>query len=92
MGLSRRDDTREPLIFEFDEPPGLCGENKGANPAEYLLVALSGFLTTSMVAHAAAKDITLEEVSSRYEGDLDLQGFIGLSEEGRWDIRYPGIL
>ena len=48
---------------------------------EYLLVALSGCLTTSLVAHAAARGITLEKVSSRYEGDLDLRGFLGLSEE-----------
>lgn len=48
---------------------------------EYLLVALSGCLTTSLVAHAAAKDLALRKVSSPYEGDLDLRGFLGLSEE-----------
>jgi uncharacterized OsmC-like protein len=80
-GALKEDDTRDPLVFELDEPPVLCGENKGANPVEYLLVALSGCLTTSLVAHAAAKDITLENVSSRYEGDLDLQGFLGLSDQ-----------
>ena len=72
---------RELLVFDLDEPPVLCGENLGANPVEYLLVALSGCLTTSLVAHAAARGITLEKVSSRYEGDLDLRGFLGLSEE-----------
>ena len=46
-----------------------------------LLVALSGCLTTSLVAHAAAKGIEVNKVESRYEGDLDLQGFLGLSEE-----------
>lgn len=80
-GALQEDDTREPLVFELDEPPVLCGENKGANPVEYLLVALSGCLTTSLVAHAAAKEVTLEKVSSRYEGDLDLQGFLGLSDQ-----------
>jgi uncharacterized OsmC-like protein len=53
----------------------------GANPVEYLLVALSGCLTTSLVAHAAAKGIALKKVTSRYEGDLDLRGFLGLSPE-----------
>ena len=46
-----------------------------------LLAALSGCLTTSLVAHAAAKGISVQKVHSRYEGDLDLQGFLGLSEE-----------
>jgi uncharacterized OsmC-like protein len=80
-GAFQEDDSRDPMVFDLDEPPVLCGENKGANPVEYLLVALSGCLTTSMVAHAAAKGIILEKVSSRYEGDLDLRGFLGLSEE-----------
>jgi uncharacterized OsmC-like protein len=80
-GALQEDDSREPLIFEIDEPPVLCGLNLGANPVEYLLAALSGCLTTSMVAHAAARGIELKKVESRYEGDLDLQGFLGLSEE-----------
>ena len=80
-GALQEDDTRDPLIFELDEPPVLCGKNLGANPVEYLLVALSGCLTTSLVAHAAAKGIEVNKVESRYEGDLDLQGFLGLSEE-----------
>jgi len=80
-GALQEDDTRDPLIFELDEPPVLCGKNLGANPVEYLLVALSGCLTTSLVAHAAAKGIAVKKVESRYEGDLDLQGFLGLSDE-----------
>jgi uncharacterized OsmC-like protein len=81
FGALKEDDTRDPLIFELDEPPVLCGKNLGANPVEYLLVALSGCLTTSLVAHAAAKGIEVKKVESRYEGDLDLQGFLGLSDE-----------
>jgi uncharacterized OsmC-like protein len=33
-----------------------------------------------MIAHAAARGIKIRSVESRYEGDLDLQGFLGLSE------------
>jgi len=68
------------MTFEIDEPPVLLGDNKGANPVEYLLVGLSGCLTTAMVAHAAARGIELKSVSSHLEGDLDVQGFLGLSE------------
>lgn len=69
------------MDFDLDEPPVLCGKNLGANPVEYLLVALSGCLTTSLVAHAAARGVKVKKVESRYEGDLDLRGFLGLSEE-----------
>lgn len=80
-GALQEDDSRDPIVFEIDEPPVLCGENLGANPVEYLLVALSGCLTTSLIAHSAARGIEIKKVESRYEGELDLQGFLGLSEE-----------
>jgi uncharacterized OsmC-like protein len=48
---------------------------------EYLLVALSGCLTTSLIAHATAKGIDIKAVESRYEGDIDLRGFLGVAPE-----------
>jgi uncharacterized OsmC-like protein len=80
-GALKEDSSRDQLIFEMDEPPVLCGQNIGANPVEYFLVALSGCLTTSLVAHSAARGIVIKGVESRYEGDLDLRGFLGLSED-----------
>ena len=79
-GALQEDNSREPLIYEIDEPPVLLGENKGANPVEYLLVGLSGCMTTALVAHAAARGIEIKSVTSSLEGDLDVQGFLGLSE------------
>lgn len=64
--------------FQADEPPVLLGEDRGANPVEFLLTALSSCLTTSLVYHAAANGIEIESVESNYEGDIDLQGFLGL--------------
>ena len=80
FGALKEDDTRKPIVFELDEPPVLLGKNEGANPVEYLLAALSGCLTTSLVAHASAKGIEIQGIESRYEGDIDLRGFLGLSE------------
>lgn len=80
-GALKEDTSRAPMIFELDEPPVLLGKNQGANPVEYLLVALSGCLTTSMIAHAAAKGIEIKGVQSRYEGDIDLRAFLGISED-----------
>ena len=80
-GVLENDDTRPPVDYDMDEPPVLLGHNEGRNPVEYLLVALSGCLTTSLVAHSSAKGIKINAVSSRYEGDIDLRGFLGLSEE-----------
>lgn len=78
-----------PFVFDKDEPPVLLGEDIGANPVEYLLAALAGCVTTGLVYHAAAKGIELEEVESTYEGDLDLRGFLGMTDEVR--NGYEGI-
>jgi uncharacterized OsmC-like protein len=80
-GALQEDTSREAMTFEIDEPPVLCGSNQGANPVEYLLVALSGCLTTTLVAHAAARGISLKAIRSRYEGDIDLRGFLGIAED-----------
>ena len=76
--------TREtPFVFQKDEPPVLLGQDAGANPVEYLFAALAGCVTTGLVYHAAAKGIELDEVESTYEGDLDLRGFLGMTNEVR---------
>ncbi|TNF50583.1 OsmC family peroxiredoxin, partial [bacterium] len=40
-----------------------------------------GCLTTTLIAHSAALGVKINKVESRYEGDIDLQGFLGISEE-----------
>ncbi len=75
----QRDTSRQkPMSFEEDEPPVLLGGNRGANPVEYVLIGLSGCLTTALVAHAAARGIKLKSVESHLEGDLDVRGFLGM--------------
>ena len=79
-GAGKEDDTRSrPYVFACDEPRVLLGGDRAANPVEYLLHALAGCLTTTMVMHAASRGIAVESVGSELEGDLDLHGFLGLS-------------
>jgi len=80
-GLAQEDSSRkEPFILDADEPPVLLGENSAPNPVEYLLTALAACVTSSMVIHAAAKGIKLEQVESSVEGDIDVRGFLGLDD------------
>lgn len=71
----------EPFELDADEPEILLGQDTGPNPVEYLLTALAGCLTSSLVYHAAAKGVRVRGVESRLEGDLDLRGFLGLSQD-----------
>jgi uncharacterized OsmC-like protein len=79
----------KPFVLEADEPAILLGKDLAANPVEYLLHALASCLTTSMVYHAAARGIQIEEVESTLEGDIDLHGFLDLDKKVR--NGYQGI-
>jgi uncharacterized OsmC-like protein len=77
----RRDKTF--FVYDKDEHPVLLGEDRGANPVEYLLVGLAGCLTTTLVYLAAAKGFRLTKVDAELDGNIDLQGLLGMSDEIR---------
>lgn len=80
-GAGREDDSRtEDFMFTNGEPPVLLGNNEGGNPVEFLLHALAGCVTTTFVLHAMARGITIRELSTKLEGDLDLRGLLGLDD------------
>jgi len=74
---------REAFTFEADHPPVLVGSDQGPTPVEFLLHALAACLTAGIANVAAARGVTLTEVSSTVEGDIDLLGILGLSDEVR---------
>jgi uncharacterized OsmC-like protein len=71
------------FVIDNGEPPVLLGEDKGANAVEHLLNALMGCVTTTTAYHAASRGIVIEAIDTESEGDIDLRGFLGLSEEIR---------
>jgi uncharacterized OsmC-like protein len=66
-----------------DEPPQLGGEDKGANPVEYLLAALAGCL--NVVGHMVAKEMNmqLDGLVINIEGVLNPAKFQGKSNAER---------
>ena len=82
---ANQEDTSRAEEFTLDagEPAILLGSDTGPNPAEALLHALAACLTTSLVYVAAARGVHLTEVESTLEGDMDVQGALGLSDEYR---------
>ena len=83
-GAGQEDTLRTtPFVLDTDKPPVLLGKNQAPTPVEFVLHALAACLTTSLVYHAAARGIHIESVESTLEGDLNLQGFLGLSDQAR---------
>ncbi len=69
---------KQTFRFQAGEPALLMGKDEGANPVEFLLSALAGCMTTTIAYYAALNGQEIEEMSSTYEGDLDLRGLFGL--------------
>ncbi len=83
-GGGQEDTSRtKPFVLEGDEPPVLLGENRAPNAVETVLHALASCLSVGFVYNAAARDIHVEKLEMKMEGNLDLHGFLGLSENIR---------
>ena len=74
---------RKTFVLDSDEPPALLGRDRAANPVEHLLHAIAACMTTTIVYHAAARGIRIEEMESTIEGDIDVQGFLGIRDDIR---------
>ena len=83
-GAGQEDVSRtEPFTFDADHPAVLVGGGQGVTAVESLLHAIAACLTSGVGNIAAARGVTLHRVSSTVEGDIDLLGILGLSDEVR---------
>ncbi len=83
-GAGGEDSSRgEPFVLEGDEPPVLLGSNAGPNAVEAVLHALASCLAVGFVYNAAAQGIEVDSLEFDLEGDIDLHGFLGLSDQIR---------
>jgi len=83
-GAGQEDSSRtEPFVYDADHPAVLVWTNQGPTPVEFLLHAIAACLTAGLANIAAARGITLRRVSSTVEGDIDMLGILGLSDEVR---------
>ena len=89
-GAGQEDSTRTaPFTLDGDEPPVLLGHNRAPNAVETVLHALASCLAIGFAYNAAAQGIEVRSLEFDLEGELDLHGFLGLSEETR--AGYQGI-
>jgi uncharacterized OsmC-like protein len=72
------EEIRRRFSIDVDEPNELGGENRFANPQEYLLAALNACMTVGYVAQCTVRGVVLESLEIETHGDIDLRGFLGL--------------
>jgi uncharacterized OsmC-like protein len=69
--------------FDADHPAVLVGQDAAPTPVEFLLHAIASCITAGIGNIAAARGVKLTSVESSVEGDIDLRGILGLSDEVR---------
>jgi uncharacterized OsmC-like protein len=69
--------------YGADHPAVLVGGDRGPTPIEFLLHGLASCITAGIGNIAAVRGVTLTSVESRVEGDIDLRGILGLSDQVR---------
>lgn len=83
-GAGREDPARaKPFELVGDEPPVLLGTDQAPNAVEAVLHALASCIAVGFVYNAAARGIEVSALTSTVEGELDLRGFLGLSDAVR---------
>lgn len=69
--------------MQYDFPNQLSGEGRGLTVCEYCMGSLAACLAQTIVAHATSRAIQIDSISIDVEGDVDLRGFTGISNDVR---------
>jgi uncharacterized OsmC-like protein len=69
--------------YDADHPTVLVGGDNAPTPVEFLLHGLAACLTAGIANIAAVRGVDLTRVESTLEGDIDIQGILGLSDQVR---------
>jgi uncharacterized OsmC-like protein len=74
---------KKTFTMEADHPAVLVGADNAPLPVEIVLYGLAACIVGSVGNIAAARGVKLTEVEATIEGDLDVRGILGLSDEVR---------
>jgi uncharacterized OsmC-like protein len=68
---------------QYDFPDQLSGEGKGPTVCESCMGSLAACLTQTIIAHAISRGIQIDSINIDVEGDVDMRGFTGISNDVR---------
>ncbi|HKJ03177.1 MAG TPA: OsmC family protein [Longimicrobiales bacterium] len=71
------------FIVDADHPAVLVGGDNGPLPVELVLAGLASCLMGGIGNISAARGVELHEVTASVEGEMDIQGILGLSDQVR---------
>jgi uncharacterized OsmC-like protein len=83
FGLGEEHTHRQLFQIDADHPEVFASQDNGATPTEAVLAALASCLTAGVATVATNRGVTLRRVTARLEGDMDLQGILGIDGDVR---------
>lgn len=83
FGLGEEQARKTTFKFDADHPEVFASEDNGATPVEFVLVGLASCLTAGVAAVAQHREIQLKSVKATLEGDMDIQGILGIDSDVR---------
>jgi uncharacterized OsmC-like protein len=82
-GLGSQQSHKRCFSFDADHPEIFAADDAGATPVEYVLVGLASCLTAGVASVAQHRNIQLNAVKATIEGDMDIQGILGIDSDVR---------
>ncbi len=83
FGLGEEQKRDKNFTVEADHPEVFASEDNAATPVELVLSGLASCLTAGIAAVAQHRGIQLHSVTATIEGDMDLQGILGIDSDVR---------
>ncbi len=83
FGLGEEQTRKNTFSIEADHPEVFAAEDNAPTPVEIVLSGLSSCLTAGVAAIAQHRGIQLRSVKATIEGDMDIQGILGMDDEVR---------
>jgi uncharacterized OsmC-like protein len=83
FGLGREQPRGKTFCVEADHPQVFASEDQAPTPVELVLSGLASCLMAGVAAVAQRRGIQLHSVTATLEGDMDIQGILGIDDEVR---------
>jgi uncharacterized OsmC-like protein len=83
FGAGAEQTHKAPYSVETDHPGVFAAPDNAATPVELVLSALASCLTAGVASVAQNRGIQLRSVKAKVEGDMNLQGILGIDPDVR---------
>ena len=83
FGAGEEQSHRQEYVLDTDHPELFAAEDNGVTPIEMVMAGLAGCLTAGIASIATNRGIQLHSVEATLEGDMDMQGTLGIDPDVR---------